>query len=221
MLHVCIYIWNVTPHYPSMRAYDMGISLLFVPIALIGFGFPDPPVGPLGSLGQWHVAKNRPSVLRLEKGRLLQSAFREGSRHCVCHFFMWALSNTEQNLRKLKKTRWWQLKYFFYVHLYLGKISNLTNIFQRGWNHQPVVNSRTPLITSGSVLPYYPSNFDLSGLSHSVDALWMQFLRCDTGVLIRLKNPWPHKSMCRVMTTTKSGSKSYLRDDKRTYRTNK
>ena len=26
----------------------------------------------------------------------------------------------------------------FYFHLYLGKISNLTNIFQRGWfNHQP------------------------------------------------------------------------------------
>ena len=25
---------------------------------------------------------------------------------------------------------------FFYFHLYLGKISNLTNIFQMGWNHQ-------------------------------------------------------------------------------------
>ena len=24
----------------------------------------------------------------------------------------------------------------FYVHPYLGKISILTNIFQRGWNHQ-------------------------------------------------------------------------------------
>ena len=28
-------------------------------------------------------------------------------------------------------------KYFFYVHPYLGKILILTNIFQRGWNHQP------------------------------------------------------------------------------------
>ena len=27
--------------------------------------------------------------------------------------------------------------FFFYVHLYLGKWSNLTNIFQMGWNHQP------------------------------------------------------------------------------------
>ena len=27
-------------------------------------------------------------------------------------------------------------KYFFYVHPYLGKWSNMTNIFQMGWNHQ-------------------------------------------------------------------------------------
>ena len=33
---------------------------------------------------------------------------------------------------------WWQLKYF-YVHPYLGKIPILTNIFQRGWNHQLVM----------------------------------------------------------------------------------
>ena len=26
---------------------------------------------------------------------------------------------------------------YFYFHRYLGKISNLTNVFQRGWNHQP------------------------------------------------------------------------------------
>ena len=25
----------------------------------------------------------------------------------------------------------------FYFHPYLGKIPNLTNIFQMGWNHQP------------------------------------------------------------------------------------
>ena len=30
---------------------------------------------------------------------------------------------------------------FFYFHPYLGKIPNLTNIFQRGWNHQPVFMS--------------------------------------------------------------------------------
>ena len=26
----------------------------------------------------------------------------------------------------------------FYFHPYSGKIPNLTNIFQMGWNHQPV-----------------------------------------------------------------------------------
>ena len=30
---------------------------------------------------------------------------------------------------------------YVYFHPYLGKISNLTNIFQMGWNHQPVFNS--------------------------------------------------------------------------------
>ena len=34
-----------------------------------------------------------------------------------------------------KKARWW-FKTFFYFHPYLGKISNLTNFFQTGWNHQ-------------------------------------------------------------------------------------
>ena len=32
-------------------------------------------------------------------------------------------------------TRWW-FQIFFYFHPYLGKWSNLTNIFQMGWNHQ-------------------------------------------------------------------------------------
>ena len=31
-------------------------------------------------------------------------------------------------------TGWWF--HFFYFHPYLGKIPSLTNIFQRGWNHQ-------------------------------------------------------------------------------------
>ena len=32
--------------------------------------------------------------------------------------------------------RWWQLKYFLFSPLTMGKWSNLTNIFQMGWNHQ-------------------------------------------------------------------------------------
>ena len=36
-------------------------------------------------------------------------------------------------------SRWW-FQRFFNVHPYLGKFSNLTNIFQRGWNHQLDIN---------------------------------------------------------------------------------
>ena len=35
-------------------------------------------------------------------------------------------------------SRWW-FQIFFYFHPYLGKIPILTNIFQMGWNHQPVL----------------------------------------------------------------------------------
>ena len=34
------------------------------------------------------------------------------------------------------KGNWVVVWNIFYFHRYLGKISNLTNIFQRGWNHQ-------------------------------------------------------------------------------------
>ena len=36
------------------------------------------------------------------------------------------------------QTRWW-FQIFFYFHPYLGRWSNLTNIFQMGWNHQLVL----------------------------------------------------------------------------------
>ena len=35
-----------------------------------------------------------------------------------------------------KKKHWVVVSNIFYFHHYLGKIPNLTNIFQRGWNHQ-------------------------------------------------------------------------------------
>ena len=36
---------------------------------------------------------------------------------------------------------WVMVSKIFYFHPYFGKIPNLTNIFQRGWNHQPVFYS--------------------------------------------------------------------------------
>ena len=43
--------------------------------------------------------------------------------------------------RHVFQPRWWQLKYFWKFHPYLGKIPILTNIFQMGWNHQPATVS--------------------------------------------------------------------------------
>ena len=34
---------------------------------------------------------------------------------------------------------WMVVSNIFYFHPYLGKIPILTNIFQRGWNHQPEI----------------------------------------------------------------------------------
>ena len=41
--------------------------------------------------------------------------------------------------RSLNRLSVWRFQFFFNFHPYLGKMSNLTNIFQTGWNHQPVV----------------------------------------------------------------------------------
>ena len=45
------------------------------------------------------------------------------------------------NLIYLRLSRWWFQIFFIFTifHPYLGKISNLTNIFQPRWNHQPVI----------------------------------------------------------------------------------
>ena len=49
------------------------------------------------------------------------------------------LSSCRDFLEGLEITtcRWWQLKCFLFSPRNLGKISNLTNIFQMGSNHQP------------------------------------------------------------------------------------
>ena len=51
----------------------------------------------------------------------------------VCWDFM---ENLDRTPTPHPATRWW-FEIFFYFHPYLGKRSNLTNIFQVGWNHQP------------------------------------------------------------------------------------
>ena len=55
------------------------------------------------------------------------------------HVFSRVFVETHFSIKKLPiclKTGWW-FQIFFYFHPYLGKISDLTSIYQRGWNHQP------------------------------------------------------------------------------------
>ena len=59
----------------------------------------------------------------------------------VCYtlvfFFLWNQISSWNCWLQLvnSKSRWW-FQIFLYFHPYLGKWSNLTNIFQLGWNHQ-------------------------------------------------------------------------------------
>jgi len=59
--------------------------------------------------------------------------------HWVCEAWVWSSrmvpkAGWEQNMF------WVVVSNIFYFHPYLGKIPNLTNIFQMGWNHQPVLH---------------------------------------------------------------------------------
>ena len=46
----------------------------------------------------------------------------------------------------------------FYFHPYLGKISILTNIFQRGWNHQLVLLSSISAKKAGAITQTQKAN---------------------------------------------------------------
>ena len=48
-------------------------------------------------------------------------------------------TKTPLEWRKVQWFLWMVVSFFLNVLLYLGKISNLTNIFKMGWNHQPVL----------------------------------------------------------------------------------
>ena len=67
-------------------------------------------------------------------------------------FFWWGWNRIPSGCLKTtskfpakKKPRWWFQRFFLFTPIW-GKISNLPNIFQRGWfNHQPVPTGRDPL----------------------------------------------------------------------------
>ena len=61
------------------------------------------------------------SVVKLEAAKIHGNLARNGSSGLTSPPFFWLVVSN-----------------IFYSHPYLGKWSNLTNIFQMGWNHQPV-----------------------------------------------------------------------------------
>ena len=66
-------------------------------------------------------------------------------------------SNTKKNNNKNNNINWVVVSSIFYVHPNLGKWSNLTNIFQMGWNHQPVNNfyALTPICRYQLVVHFF------------------------------------------------------------------
>ena len=78
----------------------------------------------------------------------IASEFRRFSRNVklqeACGGFDPMLGRVLDGLHE-KTLIWVVVSNIFYFHPYLGKIPNLTNIFQMGWNHQLVMaGSRTP-----------------------------------------------------------------------------
>ena len=67
-----------------------------------------------------------------KKGRGIQLAQRKP--HFLPQAWTWKITSNER-IRKYWRDRWlsrWWFQTFFYFHPYLGKIPNLTNIFQMG-----------------------------------------------------------------------------------------
>ena len=52
-------------------------------------------------------------------------------------------------------SRWWQLKHFLFLPRSLGRWSNLTNIFQMGWNHQLVFQFWVRVLLQYNLKPKY------------------------------------------------------------------
>ena len=101
----------------------------------------------------WHISQ------RITWWVLQEFAYITG--HVVCFMNIRHLDHISTGL-------WFPI--FFYVHSYLGKWSNLANIFQMGWNHQlvnlgcPRNQTACPLVGSGILYLDHPKEHFLFGL---------------------------------------------------------
>ena len=76
----------------------------------------------------------------------------------ICSLGFVVLINThrfEITLRSKPCSSGWWFRRFFYFHPYLGKIPNLTYIFQRGWNHQQVISQKLFLTFFKQINPWW------------------------------------------------------------------
>ena len=89
-------------------------------------------------------------------------------------------------------TGWWFLFLFLFFNPYLGKISNLTNIFQRGWNYQL---DEFKFKSHDHILVIFPS---INLQANSFDGhLFRQFWLIVKGQQKRAEN----NSLCRSQTS--------------------
>ena len=82
----------------------------------------------------------------------------------MCPMYFWAYLRvdrfTEESINAscgwTQRDFWVVVSNIFYFHPYLGKIPILTNIFQRGWNHQPgfVLKSNSEFL---NIIAYTPT----------------------------------------------------------------
>ena len=85
--------------------------------------------------------------------RLFKSTVGSGKPESHGNFSAMSQNSTKTHLgciKPIKKPDWVVVLNVFYCHPYLGKISNLTNIFQMGWNHQLVENHRIDYLSIGA-----------------------------------------------------------------------
>ena len=84
----------------------------------------------------WQGYRSPPNHFPYDSGRFTQKI---PCRHVQRVVFLTAkeVQNHSESLGFEPLSRWW-FQIFVYVQPYLGKWSNLTNIFQMGWNHQLV-----------------------------------------------------------------------------------
>ena len=76
------------------------------------------------------------------------------TRLCLDHLVWWTLGAATRSYRSrvVDQTKWDKVvSNIFHFHPYLGKIPILTNIFQMGWNHQPVIYLQPRNLKNGYV----------------------------------------------------------------------